>query len=212
MFVSSHEKKYRTSRAEDLDAGVHIIFLKGPRTEAFRQLKIRGSQPPVFTPPSPQPGQVFHICIRTHMHFHGSYLLQHVLLYRRGKRNNAFRVLHPLFRLSLCLIQGCAIHARHGPYDPYSTWLHNGPLAVRSFEIAPRSPVARVAYECGKSELRCFCFDIRRGFVVFEWLLLLFSFVMLLGMCGGQVRMVEVGIAWPRHRLHSDEGRLGNHR
>jgi hypothetical protein len=55
--VSRLEKKYRTSRAGDLDDGVQIIYFKALRTKASRHVLIRGSQPPDFTPPSPQPCQ-----------------------------------------------------------------------------------------------------------------------------------------------------------
>jgi hypothetical protein len=48
-------EKHQTSRAGNLDACVQVIFVKAFRTEASRQMLIRGLQPLVFTPPSPQP-------------------------------------------------------------------------------------------------------------------------------------------------------------
>jgi hypothetical protein len=58
--VSNLEKKYRASRAGARDVGVKMIFSKALRSEASRQLLIRGSQPPNFTPPRPQPYQAWH--------------------------------------------------------------------------------------------------------------------------------------------------------
>jgi hypothetical protein len=55
--ASSLEKESRISREGDHDVGVLRIFLKAFRNESFRQLLIRGSQPPNFTPPSLQPCQ-----------------------------------------------------------------------------------------------------------------------------------------------------------
>jgi hypothetical protein len=51
--VSSFGKKHRTSRAGDLDAGVHIVFQTFLRIQASRQRLIRGSQPPDFTCQAP---------------------------------------------------------------------------------------------------------------------------------------------------------------
>jgi hypothetical protein len=42
--VSSHEKKYRTSRAGDLGEGVQVIFSKALRIEASRHVLVRESQ------------------------------------------------------------------------------------------------------------------------------------------------------------------------
>jgi hypothetical protein len=67
--VSNHEKKYRTSRAGDLDASVHIIQFNAPRTKAPRQLLIRGLYLPYFNPPSPQPYKTLHGYTVTNAHY-----------------------------------------------------------------------------------------------------------------------------------------------
>jgi hypothetical protein len=58
--ISGLEKKYRTSRAGDFDVGEQITLLKALRTEASRHQLLRGSQPPDFTPPSPQSCHAWH--------------------------------------------------------------------------------------------------------------------------------------------------------
>jgi hypothetical protein len=65
---SNIEKEYRTSRAGDLDPRVQLIFSKALSIEASQQLMIRESQPPDFTPLSPQPCQVWHDYRGTNAH------------------------------------------------------------------------------------------------------------------------------------------------
>jgi hypothetical protein len=66
--VSSLENKSRTSRAGDLDDGVHMTFLKPSVPRLPDNSRSRGSQLPVFTQPSPLLYHTWHGYRVTHAH------------------------------------------------------------------------------------------------------------------------------------------------